>query len=234
MDDLDPDTGGPLHNRRKSALRCVPNMSAENPKKTLPPFVAWFGVPLIGGFVMECACALLQLAVHYFSTSILPDIKRGVWSEVRDPDTWIALAVCILLVAGLMRFLEVWKWAHPSWWVRTGILLAALIATGIVDPIGSAFREDLLAGFDKAQPGQKMKQVLDRIHYASPSLVVPHEDNSNDSLGCVGNCWIRLTYEVPAMFSRRWLDIDFGPDEKMIRKCDTEGACPPANQKNSN
>jgi hypothetical protein len=209
-------------------------MNAEKPKKKLPPFVAWFGVPLIGGFVMECACVLLQHAVLYFSTSILPDIQRGDWTEVRDPDTWIALAFCILLVAGLMRFLEVWRWAHPSWWVRTGILLAALIATGIVDPIGSAFREDLLAGFDKAQPGQKMKQVLDRIHYASPSLVVPHEDNGKDSLGCVGNCWIRLTYEVPAIFSRRWLEIDFGSDEKMIWKCDTERACPSANQKTSN
>jgi len=209
-------------------------MSAENPKKKLPPFVAWFGVPLIGGFVMECACDLLKLAVHYFSTTILPDIQLGVWSEVRDPYTWFALACCILLVAGLMRILEVWKWAHPSWWVRTGILLVALIATGIVDPIGSAFRKDLLAGFDKAQPGQNMKLVLDRIRYASPSLVVPHEDNSKDSLGCVGDCWIRLTYEVPAIFSRRWLDIDFGSDEKMIRKCDTDSACPPANQKTSN
>jgi hypothetical protein len=139
-----------------------------------------------------------------------------------------------MFVAGLMRILEAWKWAHPTWWVRTGILLAALIATGIVDPVGSAFREDLLAGFDKAQPGQTMKQVLDQIHYASPSLVAPHEDDNKDAMGCVGDCWIRLTYEVPAIFGRRWLDIDFDSDEKMIRKCDTDRACPPANQKTLN
>lgn len=130
-------------------------MSAEKLENKLPPFVAWFGVPLIGGFVMECACDLLKLAVHYFSTSILPEIERGDWIEVRDRDTWIGLAFCILLVAGLMRILAVWRWAHPKWWVRTGILLAALIATGIVDPIRSTFRADVLAGFDKAQPGQK-------------------------------------------------------------------------------
>jgi len=39
-------------------------MSAEKPLKKLPPFVAWFGVPLIGGFVLECACDLLKLAAH--------------------------------------------------------------------------------------------------------------------------------------------------------------------------
>ena len=28
-------------------------MSAEKPEKKLPPFVAWFGIPLVGGFVLD-------------------------------------------------------------------------------------------------------------------------------------------------------------------------------------
>lgn len=79
-----------------------------------------------------------------------------------------------------------------------------------------------------------MKKVLDQFVYTSPSLVVPHDDNSNNPLGCVGDCWIRLMYEVPVIFNRRWFEIDFGSDEKMIRKSDTDRAWPPAEQKTSN
>jgi hypothetical protein len=47
-------------------------------------------------------------------------------------------------------------------------------------------------------------------------LVRPHTENGN-ALDCIGNCWIRLTYDVPVVFGERWIALDFDRDQRLIR-----------------
>lgn len=191
-------------------------MSTEN-SRLIPPAVARIALPLAFGVLIELACDLLKHVVRFFSTSIYSDLKLGVWQQLREFDTWIGLVFAIALVALSTWILDSWKWADPRRWVRTGLLLISVMLTGMVDPLGHVFQDQLLAAFGKAQMGEPMTIVLGRIQYSSPSLLWPHRD-SKDELDCTGNCWIRLTYDVPVFFGESSIVFDFDRDQRLISK----------------
>ncbi len=199
-------------------------MSTEKPK-LIPLAVLGIALPIAFGVMIELACDLLKLVIRYFSTSIYFDLQNGIWEELKATDTWIGLAVAIVLVVLSTWVLDSWKWAHPRREVRTGLFLVSVIVTAIVDPSDHIFRNDLLKAFDDAYIGEQMSDVLKPFHYESPSIVWPHKDGDKDknkdkadSLDCIGDCWLRLSYEVPVIFGKRWISLEFDRDQKLRRK----------------
>jgi hypothetical protein len=191
-------------------------MSAEKAKIfRLAILGIWLPVAL--GIAIELARDLLKHAIRYFTTSIYFDLQHDIWVELKDSNTWVGLVVAIVLVVVSMWILDNWKWAHPSGGVRIGLLVVSIALTAIVDPFGRTFKKELLEGYKKAYMGEAMADVLKPFQQESPSLVVPDTDQG-DQLDCTGNCWLRVSYEVPEMFAERWISLDFDRDLKLIKK----------------
>ena len=72
------------------------------PRMNLPLSAAQFGIPVVCGVLIEAASELLKHVVHYFCTSIVEEVRLGVWADLRQVDTWIGLAFSIVLVAALV------------------------------------------------------------------------------------------------------------------------------------
>lgn len=191
-------------------------MSTDKPKIT-PLAVAGIALPIVFGVVIEFTCDLLKRVVHYSSTSIYFDVQHGIWRELREPDTWIGLAFAIVLVASSTWVLDNWKWAYPKRAVRTALFVISVIFAAMLDPWDHLFKDDLLKAFGEAYVGEPMSDVLMPFHYESPSLVSPHKDKG-DSLDCIGDCRLRLTYEVPVIFGQRWISLEFDRDQKLSKK----------------
>ena len=197
-------------------------MTTDKPR-LIPLAVLGIALPIVFGVVIELACDLLRLVVRYFSSSIYFDIEHRIWEDVKAGDTWIGLAFAIVLVVLSTWVLDNWKWAHPKREVRTGLLVISIILTAIVDPPDHIFKDELLNSFDKACIGEPMSEVLKPFEHESPSFVLPHTDKGNQ-LDCIGDCWLRLSYEVPVIFGKRWVSLDFDRDQKLLKK-NPPGGC---------
>lgn len=200
-------------------------MSTEKPK-LIPIAVLGIALPIVFGVMIELACDLLKLVIRYFSTSIYFDLQNGIWEEVKTTDTWFGLAFAIVLVILSTWILDSWKWAHPRRAVRIGLVVVSVILTAIVDPPNHIFKDDLLKAFKDAYIGEPMSDVLKPIQYETPSIIEPHKEDKDkdkdkhktDSLDCIGDCWLRLSYEVPVIFGKRWISLEFDRDQKLRRK----------------
>jgi hypothetical protein len=196
-------------------------MSAEK-SKIFRLAILGVSLPVALGVVIELACDLLKHIIRYFTTSIYFDLQHDIWVELKDSNTWVGLVVAILLVVVSMWILDNWKWAHPSRGVRIGLLVVSIALTAIVDPFGRTFKRELLEAYEKAHTGEAIADVLKPLQHESPSLVVPHTDQGNQ-LDCIGDCWLRLSYEVPEMFGERWISLDFDRDSETHQKESSAG-----------
>jgi hypothetical protein len=79
------------------------------------------------------------------------------------------------------------------------------------------FRDELLNGYAKAYKGEPMSEMLKPFQHETPSIVSPHREHGDD-LDCVGECWLRLSYEIPEMFGEEWVSLDFDRDLKLLKK----------------
>jgi hypothetical protein len=127
------------------------------------------------------------------------------------------LAFAIVLVILSTWILDSWKWAHPSRAVRTTLLIISIILTAIVDPPGHIFKDEALNAYAKAYLGEPMADVLKPFEHEGPALVLPHKENG-DQLDCTGDCWVRLSYELPEVFGERWISLDFDRNLKLLKK----------------
>ncbi len=184
--------------------------------KTSSPALKRMGLPIVFGVTIEIACDLLKHVVRYFRTSIYFDVGHGLWRELTDADIWIGLGFAILLVVLSIWVLDAWKWADPRRPVRTGLLLISVILAGIFNPLEYVFRDSLLRGFDKAEKGQSMDAVLHGFEYGDP-LVEPHRESGNPA-DCSGNCWFRISYELPVVLGEHWIRLEFDRDQHLISK----------------
>jgi hypothetical protein len=191
-------------------------MSTEKPN-AIRVAVAGIALPIVFGVMIELACDLLRHVVRYFGTSIYFDVQHEIWTELKETDTWIGLLFAIVLVVLSTCVLDNWKWAHPRREVRTGLLLISIILTAIVDPPDHIFKGELLTAYGKAYKGEPMSDVLKPFEHESPSLVLPHKDQGN-ALDCIGDCWLRLSYEVPVIFGKDWISLDFDRDQRLLKK----------------
>jgi hypothetical protein len=191
-------------------------MSPEKPK-IVRLAILGVALPVAFGVMIELACDLLKQVVRYFSANIYFEIQNNIWEEVKDSDTWLGLIFAIILVILSTWVLDNWRWAHPRREVRTGLLLISIILTAIVDPPGHIFKDELLNAYGKAYRGEPMADVLKPFEHESPSLVLPHKEKG-DQLDCIGDCWLRLVYEVPEMFGQRSISLDFDRDQKLLKK----------------
>lgn len=190
--------------------------------------IAELGTPFLAGVLIDISSGLLKRVTHYISTSIYSDISLKVYSELLALDFWIGVMFSIGLVALSLWILERWPRAHPIRAVRIGVVILAVIIAGIVDPIGRAFRGDILAAYDKAKVGESMFDVLSRFQYHGDVFIEPNKDNKrHGELDCIGGCWLRLLYDVPVIFGERSITLEFGRDQKLIRKCDINFKCAP-------
>ena len=116
--------------------------------------------------------------------------------------------------------------AHPKLWVRITLVIIAVIFAGAIDPVGRVFKDKILSAYDKAHVDEPMDDVLDRFQYDSGIVIVPNKDKKRrDELDCIGESWLRLIYEVPVIIGERWVTLEFGHDQKLIRKCNMDGKC---------
>ena len=168
--------------------------------------------------MIETACDLLKYVVRYFRTSIYFDVSNGLWHELTDPNVWLGLAFAIVLVVLSTWVLDAWKWADPRRSVRTALVVVSVIVTGFVDPFGYIFRKDLLQAFEKAQKGETMDVVMHGFDYGSP-IVEPHTEKGSP-LSCVGECWIRVSYDLPVVLGELWIRLEFDREQHLISKSD--------------
>lgn len=187
-------------------------MNTEKPR-IIPLAVLAIAVPIVLGVMIELACDLLKYVVHYFRTSIYFDVQHKIWVDVKDKDTWLGLAFAIVLVVFSTWVLDNWKWAHPRWEVRTALFVISVIGAAMVDPSGHFFKDDLLRAFGDAKVGEPAPDVLKRFQYESPDIVLAH-----NQFDCVGNCWLRLSYEVPETLGLRWVTLEFDQDQILRKK----------------
>jgi hypothetical protein len=203
-------------------------MNQETVNQEKSSIVLQCGLPLLVGFLIEISSDLLKHATHYVITSVFGDLSLGIFEELRQMDFWIAITVAIGLVAMSLWILECWTRAHPKLWVRITLVIIAVIFAGAIDPIGRVFKDRILIAYDKAQVGEPMGDVLDRFQYDSGIVIVPNKDKKrHDELDCIGECWLRLIYEVPVIIGERWVTLEFGHDQKLVRKCNMDGKCLP-------
>ncbi len=191
-------------------------MSAEK-SKIFRLAILGISLPVALGVMIELACDLLKHTTRYFTTNIYFEIQNSIWQEVKDVNIWFGLAFAIVLVILSTWILDSWKWAHPSRAVRTTLLIISIILTAIVDPPGHIFKDEALNAYSKAYPGEPMADVLKPFEHEGPALVLPHKENG-DQLDCTGDCWVRLSYEVPEMFGERWISLDFDRNLKLLKK----------------
>jgi hypothetical protein len=196
------------------------------PKKT-SFFLQWV-LPVLAGVFIEVSSDLLKHATHYIVTSVFGDLSRGSFAELRQFDFWIAITVTVGLVALSLWILESWTLAHPKRSVRIALVIVSVIIAGVIDPVGRPFKDKILAAYANAQIGEPMDDVLDHFQYNSGIVIIPNKDKKrHDELDCIGECWLRLMYDVPVFIGERWVILEFGHDQKLIRKCDMDGNCSP-------
>jgi hypothetical protein len=184
-------------------------------------WLAEIGLPVLAGVLIEVSSDLLKLVTHYISGGV-----EG--ADLRDPEFWLGMLIAIGFVAASLWILESWTKAHPIRAVRIGVVILSIIVAAIVDPFGRAFKGEIYAAYDKAQTGESMAEVLDRFQHDTGILVEPNKDLQRHSeLDCIGECWLRLRYNVPMFFGEHWVTLEFGRNQKLIRKCDLRGDCSP-------
>jgi hypothetical protein len=199
-----------------------------------PSILAQWGLPILVGVLIEFSSDLLKHVIHYVITSVYSDLSLGSYEELRHLDFWIGFTLAVGLVAISLWLLEVWTRAHPKRFVRILLVIIAVIIAAIADPLGRTFKEKILTAYDKAEIGESMYDVLGRFQYYGSVVIVPNKDKKrHDELDCVGECWLRLMYDVPVLIGERWVILEFGHDQKLIRKCDMDGNCSPKRKLNS-
>jgi hypothetical protein len=191
--------------------------------------LAEWGFPVLVGILIEISSDLLKRVTHYSSTSVYSEVSSGVLTELRSLNFWVGIAFTIALVAALLWILENWPRAHPKLWVRITLVIISVIIAGVIDVPGRAFKDRILSAYDRARIGESMDDVLGRFQYHGDILIEPNKDKKHhDALDCVGDCWLRLIYDVPVMFGERGVTLEFGQDQKLVRKCDMHWNCFPA------
>jgi hypothetical protein len=192
-------------------------------------FLAEIGLPILVGVLIEVSSELLKLATHHVSTSVASELWLGVFGEIRDSNFWLAILFAIGLLAGALWTFERWPRPHPKPWVRIAVVIVSVIIAAIVDPFGRAFRDEILSAYKQAQIGELMVQVLNRFQHDTGIVVEPNKDKEHhDALDCIGECGLRLIYDVPVVFGESRVTLEFGRDQTLIRKCNPDlECCPP-------
>lgn len=92
-------------------------------------------------------------------------------------------------------------------------MIVSVIIAGVIDPVGRPFKDKILAAYDNAQIGEPMDDVLDRFQYNIGIVIIPNKDKKrHDESDCIGECWLRLMYDMPVFIGERWVILDFGRD----------------------
>lgn len=145
-------------------------------------------------------------------------VARGVSNDIRDGfgltlDDPLALGLCIVLLgAATLMYERVIKRTKPV--VRSLLLVLSLVIVGALEPWGFLTRGAILDAYEKVKVGDSLADVRKRF-LASP-LVELHDYkhlNSDDSpIYCAQGCSVRLTYDVPSLWHRPFVYIDFNSE----------------------
>jgi hypothetical protein len=167
--------------------------------------------------------ALFVTVFIELASEFLRFLVREMWLEVKwhnigIPRDWGKLEVgttlfvlCIGLVAAAVFFLE----SKTNLKGRIWMLITAITILGAVEPGRLFERKTLIHEFKAIHRGQDDATVLKTIK-EEPWLVEVHNDNSQDPIfNCGGDCSMRITYQLPSLWTVQDFTITFGSDHKV-------------------
>lgn len=176
-------------------------------------------VPILAGILVDGASEFLKLVAHGITTQLRDFIqwRIGRWNGLFDAP--LALGFCIGLLVLATLLLE--KFVDPRPWVRNALLVLSLVIVGALEPWTLFHRDQLLHAYEGVYIGESVADVLTAMD-GSPATIQPHENGARNPLDsrvyCEQSCWLRLTYDVPSVWSTQFVEIDFSSDQKVIRK----------------
>jgi hypothetical protein len=157
------------------------------------------------------------------ASEFLRFLVREMWLEVKwhnsgIPWDWgklmigtIGFGVCIGLVAAAVFFLE----SKTDLRGRTWMLITAITILGAVEPGRLFERETLIHEFKSIHKGQDDATVLQTIK-EEPWLIEGHNNNPQTPiLNCAGDCSMRITYQLPSLWTVQDFTITFSSDHKV-------------------
>lgn len=179
-------------------------------KRTFSGRAIWLAVPIVVGVLVDGASESLK----YVARAVSNHIFDGIGFTLADP---LVLGLCILLVvAATVLYEKVVNDAQPL--ARSVILVLSLVIVGAFEPWGLLFtRKPILDAYNKVQNGDSLEKV--RSQFLASPLVEFHDDknlNFDDShIYCAQGCFVRLTYDVPSVWHRPFVRIEFDSNQKM-------------------
>lgn len=186
------------------------------PKKR--PFV-WLAVPIVAGLLVDGASEGLKFVTHGVSNHT---IDREL--TLADP---LILVVCIaLLVAAILMYERSIEPTKRE--LRILLLVLSLLIAGALEPWEVFFnRKPILNAYDKVCTGvdkactsvDSLTDVRRKFDPASPRVEFHDYKNLNPKgshIYCAQGCSARLTYDVPSLWHRPivYIDFDYGSNSE--------------------
>jgi hypothetical protein len=169
------------------------------------------------------ATALFITVFIELASECLRFVAQQMWLEVKwhnsgVPWDWgklkigtIVIGFCIVAIAAAVFFLE----SKIDLKGRIWLLITALAIVGALEPGQLLKRETLLHEFKSIHTGQDRATVRNTI-MEEPWLVEEHNNSPRyPDLDCADNCSMRMTYQLPSLWTVQDFRITFGSDGKV-------------------
>jgi hypothetical protein len=178
------------------------------------PFVRpaiWLAVPIVAGILVDGASESLKFVTHGVSNQTMD-------RELTLADPLILVLCIVLLVAAILMYER--SIEHTKCEVRILFLVLSLVIVGALEPWAVFFnRKPILDSYDKVCTGvdkctgvDSLTDVQRKFGPASPRVEFHDYKNLNPKgshIYCAQGCSVRLTYDVPSLWHRSFVYIDF-------------------------
>jgi hypothetical protein len=177
-------------------------------KRTFLGRAIWLGLPIVVGVLVDGASESLKFVARAVSNHIIDRIGF----TLADP---LVLGLCMLLLgAAILMYEKVIGDTQPL--VRSLLLVLSLVIAGALEPWGLLLtRGPILDAYDKVQLGVDSLTDVRRRFPASPLVELhdyKHLNPEGSHIYCAQGCSVRLTYDVPSLWHRPFVYIDFDSD----------------------
>jgi hypothetical protein len=169
------------------------------------------GLALLVTFLIELASEFLRFLVQQTWLEAKWHHSGVPWDRGKLEIGVIGIGLTIGAVAIAVSFLE----SKTDLRGRIWILVTVLILLGALEPGQLLHRATLLHEFNEIHTGQTTAAVLRTID-EEPWLIEEHKDNARyPDLDCVGGCQMRMTYQLPSLWTVEDFTITIGSDGKV-------------------
>lgn len=175
------------------------------------PSKSWIGLALLVTLLIELASEFLRFLVQQIWLEAKWHNSGVPWDRGELEIAVIGAGLSIGAVAFALSFLE----SRTDLRGRIWLLVTVLILLGAVEPGQLLHRATLLHEFKEIHTGEDAAAVLRTID-EEPWLIEEHQDHArNADLDCAGDCQMRMTYQLPSLWTMQDFTITFGSDGKV-------------------